>query len=67
MQLLTIGEAAQVLTVSEVTARRLAKSGALPYRQIGRQIRVTEADIDAFLNRAARNQSAAPVKEPAHD
>jgi len=65
MQLLSIGEAAQILTVSEVTARRLAKSGALPYRQIGRQIRLTEADIDAFLDAAARNQPA--QKEAAHE
>jgi len=64
MQILFIGEAAQILTVSEVTARRLAKSGALPYRQIGRQIRISETDIDAFLEAAARNQPA--QKEASH-
>jgi len=65
MELFTIAEVAHFLTISECTVRRLMKSGAFPYRQIGRQIRITEEDIDAFLDAAKRNQSA--QKEAAID
>lgn len=47
---LDVKEIAERLRVSEQTIRRLYRSGLLPGVKVGRQIRVTETAIQAYLN-----------------
>ena len=49
-KLLTLAEAREYLKVSDVTIRRYVKNGKLKTRKIGRQHRLTEADIQEFLD-----------------
>jgi excisionase family DNA binding protein len=48
-KLRTIDEAAELLNVSPRTVRRLAESGALPRHRLGRLVRISDADLVAFL------------------
>jgi excisionase family DNA binding protein len=45
----TIAETAEILSTSSRTVRRLVASGALPVHRFGRLVRISEADIAAFL------------------
>ncbi len=51
-RLLPLHEVAQTLHVSIKTVRRWIKQGALRTHQFGRQLRVAEEDLAAFINRA---------------
>ncbi len=42
-------EVALALAVSETLVRQLTLSGELPCRRIGRLVRYTQADLDAFV------------------
>jgi len=48
-RLRTIDEAADILNASSRTVRRLIDSGALPIHRIGRLVRISDADLAAFL------------------
>jgi excisionase family DNA binding protein len=48
-KLRTINETAEILNVSSRTVRRLIESGALPVHRLGRLVRISDADIAAFL------------------
>ena len=48
-KLRTVDEAAELLNISKRTAQRLIVSGALPVHRFGRLVRVSDADIAAFL------------------
>jgi excisionase family DNA binding protein len=45
-----VAEAAKLLRVSEKTVRRLITAGALAAYRVGRRVRISEADLRAFLN-----------------
>jgi excisionase family DNA binding protein len=49
-QLLTVGEVAEMLRVSDMTVYRLIKAGDLRALQIGKSYRLREEDVDAFLS-----------------
>lgn len=51
MQVYTVAEAAEILRIHKHTAYRWIRQGKLPARRLagGRGVRVTQADIDAFL------------------
>jgi excisionase family DNA binding protein len=49
--LFTAAEAAAALSVSETLVRQLTLTGDLPCRRIGRLVRYTHADIEAFVTR----------------
>ena len=49
--LFTAEEVALALAVSETLVRQLTLSGDIPCRRIGRLVRYTQADVDAFVNR----------------
>ena len=51
-RLLPLDEVAQTLHVSIKTVRRWIKQGALRAHQFGRQLRIAEEDLAAFINRA---------------
>ncbi len=58
---LKIPEVARRLDVSEKTARRYVKAGALPSTFIGGAYRVTEEDLEAFVHRAeVKPEDASP-------
>ena len=42
-------KACEVVGLSAKTVRRWLKSGVLPFHRLGRQIRIAEADLLAFL------------------
>ncbi|MBN0039491.1 helix-turn-helix domain-containing protein [Cellulosimicrobium cellulans] len=47
--LLTVARAAEILGISEYSVRRAIAAGEMPYRRIGRAIRVTRIDLDEYL------------------
>jgi len=49
-KLYTTAEVGKYLRVSEYSIRRYIKTGRLESRKVGRQHRITEAAIKAFLN-----------------
>ena len=51
-KLRTINQAAELFDVSPRTVRRLINSGALPVHRLGRCVRISDADIAAFLSAA---------------
>jgi excisionase family DNA binding protein len=48
-KLRTIDETAELFSVSKRTVQRHIASGALPVHHIGRGVRISDADIAAFL------------------
>ena len=47
--LMTIGQTAEVLQVSTKTIRRWIKNGDLIAHRFGRQLRIGESDLQAFI------------------
>ena len=48
--LLTVGEVAGVMRVSNMTVYRLIKSGQLAAIRVGKNYRIRRSDIDRYLN-----------------
>ncbi|KAA2267198.1 helix-turn-helix domain-containing protein [Solihabitans fulvus] len=61
-QLLAALEAAECLSVSEVTVRRAIRSGELPCIRIGRAVRISVEDLRAF---ADAHRSAGVLRDEA--
>ena len=53
LTLLTVQEAADYASVSTQSVRRWIRAGRLPILRAGRQIRIDEADLLAYLHRHA--------------
>lgn len=53
-QLYSIETVAERLDVSTKTVRRWISAGELPVHQLGRQLRISEADLAAFVARSRR-------------
>ena len=53
-RLLTVADVAEHLKVDPRTVRRWIKNRALHFHQVGRQQRVTEEDLAAFLSACRR-------------
>lgn len=49
---LTVAEVAQMMRVSKMTVYRLVHNGDLPALRVGRSFRVTEQDVDAYLQKS---------------
>lgn len=47
--LLTVAEVAELFRVSSMTVYRLIRSGELPAVRVGRSYRVTQQDLQAYL------------------
>jgi excisionase family DNA binding protein len=47
--LLTVAEVADVLRVSSMTVYRLIKAGTMPAIRVGKNYRIRERDLEAFL------------------
>jgi len=50
MPLLSVADVAERLNVSEKTVRRQIKDGSLPSHRVGRNLRISEDDLRAYLN-----------------
>jgi excisionase family DNA binding protein len=48
-RLLTVGEVAGTMRVSNMTVYRLIKSGELPAVRVGKNYRIRESDVDRYL------------------
>ena len=48
-QLLSIGDVADTLQVSDKTVRRWIERGEMPIHRVGRQIRISAADLATFV------------------
>jgi excisionase family DNA binding protein len=58
-RLLTVGEVAALMRVSNMTVYRLIKSGDLAAIRVGKNYRIRNADVDRYLNaRAVRVENA---------
>ena len=53
-RLLTVTDVAEHLKVDPRTVRRLIKNRTLRFHQVGRQLRVAEEDLAAFLSARRR-------------
>lgn len=51
--LLTVGEVAQMMRVSNMTVYRLIKSGQLSAVRVGKNYRIRRADVDRYLTERA--------------
>jgi excisionase family DNA binding protein len=51
-RLMSVAAVALQLDVSQKTVRRLIEDGELPIHRIGRQIRISEPDLAAFIARS---------------
>jgi excisionase family DNA binding protein len=49
-RLLTVAEVAGTMRVSNMTVYRLIKNGDLPALRVGRNYRIRESDVDAYLS-----------------
>ncbi len=49
-RLLTVGEVAATMRVSNMTVYRLIKGGELPAIRVGKNYRVRESDVDKYLS-----------------
>ena len=49
-RLLTVGEVADAMRVSNMTIYRLIKSGQLPTIRVGKNYRVRESDMNQYLS-----------------
>ncbi|MEO8323742.1 MAG: helix-turn-helix domain-containing protein [Actinomycetota bacterium] len=62
-ELLTVGEVAGIMRVSNMTVYRLIKSGQLPAIRVGKNYRIRRGDIDRYLNdRTVRVETASVEK-----
>jgi len=58
-RLLTVGEVADLMRVSNMTVYRLIKSGSLAAIRVGKNYRIRESDVDRYLSdRAVRPDGA---------
>ena len=48
-RLLTVGEVAAMMRVSNMTVYRLIKAGQLPAIRVGKNYRIRESDMDRYL------------------
>jgi excisionase family DNA binding protein len=49
-RLLTVAEVAGTMRVSNMTVYRLIKNGDLPAIRVGKNYRIRESDVDAYLS-----------------
>jgi excisionase family DNA binding protein len=49
-RLLTVAEVAATMRVSNMTVYRLIKDGDLPALRVGKNYRIRESDVDAYLS-----------------
>ena len=49
-RLLTVGEVAATMRVSNMTVYRLIKSGELPALRVGKNYRLRQSDVERFLD-----------------
>jgi excisionase family DNA binding protein len=49
---LTVAEVADMLRVSNMTVYRLINAGSLPAVRVGKSYRLTEADVDRYLEQS---------------
>lgn len=58
-RLLTVGEVAEMMRVSNMTVYRLIKAGDLPAIRVGKNYRIRSRDVDAYLSgRAVRTEDS---------
>jgi len=62
MKLLTVAELADLLSVTDITVRRMVIRGQIPAVRIGRAVRFRQEDVDAFLT-SVRIQPTAVRKD----
>ena len=53
--LLTVGQVATILRVTTLTIRRWISAGDLITHRFGRQLRISEADLQAFIRMRRKN------------
>ena len=59
--LLTVGEVAQLMRVSNMTVYRLIKSGQLSAIRVGKNYRIRRSDIERYLTERAVNVPGEPT------
>jgi excisionase family DNA binding protein len=52
VKFLTIAEVAEMMRVSKMTVYRIVHSGDLPAVRVGRSFRVTEKDVNDYIQRS---------------
>lgn len=65
--LLTLEEAAAILSLSPRTLSRLIRDGEIPTVRIGRLVRVRTSDLHSWVERRADGWTGAPPGHPGRD
>lgn len=55
-KLLSVEDVARILQVSVSKVRQLVNDGEIRSIRVGRQIRITQADLDDYIERQSSNQ-----------
>ena len=63
---LTLAEVADYLRISYARAAELARCGTLPHFRLGRQIRVSHAQLESFVARGGQGLPGGWRREPVH-
>jgi excisionase family DNA binding protein len=62
-RLLTVGEVAEAMRVSNMTVYRLIKSGQLGAVRVGKNYRIRESDLNRYLSERSVKVEAAAAEE----
>ncbi len=63
-KLMTVQEVADLLKIRKNTVYELIKRGDLPSKKVGKQIRISDEDVEAYLGTSDRPSSGAAPAEP---
>ena len=63
-KLLTVNEAAEVLSLTPTTIYRMTKAGTLPHVRIGRSIRFSEEDLKSLFKGVELNREVREIPAP---
>jgi excisionase family DNA binding protein len=60
--LMTVKEVAALLNVNPMTVYRAIDTGELPHRRVGRSIRISQEDLDAYVKTGEPRVTVPPVQ-----
>jgi excisionase family DNA binding protein len=63
-ELLTVPEVAQVLRISRGRCYELCRRGFIPTIRVGRQLRISPAELNAFIQRGGKSLDGLTALDP---
>jgi excisionase family DNA binding protein len=63
-EFLTVADIARIVKVNEMTVRNWLDAGLLPSYRVGRRIRISRADFEAFIQAGISGDRPGPAASP---